>query len=204
MQELKNSTKLDKSYATYRKIINYQLPYKFSYLDDWLLKKSNLLLAESKQLYNKINLQNNNISLLSKNYKKYQRGTIVKVDFGIGIGSEMSQVHFAIVLNNYDNYKNNVLTVINSLIHNYIVEIEEKLSLCKDDPIKITKMHKVLNSYQLNDTNTYACCSLITTISKTRIVSPINEYDIVGHKKCPKEILNLIDRAVNDRFTAKY
>ena len=112
MQELKNSTKLDKSYATYRKIINYQLPYKFSYLDDWLLKKSNLLLAESKQLYNKINLQNNNISLLSKNYKKYQRGTIVKVDFGIGIGSEMSQVHFAIVLNNYDNYKNNVLTVI--------------------------------------------------------------------------------------------
>ena len=47
-----------------------------------------------------------------KSYYKYKRGTIVFVDFGIGIGSEFSLPHFAIVLNNKDNPKNGLLTVV--------------------------------------------------------------------------------------------
>jgi len=125
----------------------------------------------------------------------------------------MSQIHFAIVLNNYDNPKNNILTVIpltstpskfnlnlNNLITDLIIEIEEEIKLCKDDKVKKTKLHNVLNYYKTNKKNTYACCSLITTISKTRILSPINEYDIIGRKKCSNEVLNLIDDDIKDKF----
>lgn len=77
-------------------------PYKFAYLDEWLLKNSKLLLTEAKEYETKTN----------QTYKTYKRGTIIKVDFGVNLGSEMSQVHFAIVLNNYDNPKNNILTVV--------------------------------------------------------------------------------------------
>ena len=67
------------------------------------MKNSKLLLAETKIFESKTN---------SNKYKTYKRGTIIKVDFGVNLGSEMAQVHFAIVLNNYDNTNNNVLTIV--------------------------------------------------------------------------------------------
>lgn len=207
-QEINDNIKLDKSYINYHNIINQQLPYKFTYLDDWLLKKSNLLLEETNLIQNKEN----------KNYKKYERGTIIKVDFGVSLGSEMSQIHFAIILNNYDNFKNNILTVIpltstkskfnlnlNSLITDLIIETEQEIKRLENienikEKIKLTKLHNVLNYYKTNKKNTFACCSLITTISKTRILSPINEYDIIGRKKCSKEIMDLIDNDIKNKF----
>lgn len=99
--KIQEKIRLDKSYINYHNIIDKKLSYKFAYLDEWLLKNSKLLLSES----NEYEMQTN------KKFKTYKRGTIIKVDFGVGLGSEMSQVHFAIVLNNYDNPKNNVLTV---------------------------------------------------------------------------------------------
>ena len=207
-QEVNNNIKLDKSYINYNNIINKKLPYKFTYLDDWLLKKSNLLLEETKLLENKE----------KKNYKNYERGTIIKVDFGVSLGSEMSQIHFAIVLNNYDNPKNNILTVIpltstkskfnlnlKSLITDLIIEIEQEIKKLENskninEKVKLTKLYNVLNYYKTNKKNTFACCSLITTISKTRILSPINEYDIIGRKKCSKEIMDLIDSDIKNKF----
>ena len=147
-QEVNDNIKLDKSYINYHNIINQQLPYKFTYLDDWLLKKSNLLLEETKLLKNKEN----------KKYKNYERGTIIKVDFGVSLGSEMSQIHFAIVLNNYDNPKNNILTVIpltstkskfnlnlKSLITDLIIEIEQEIKKIENskninEKVKLTKL----------------------------------------------------------------
>lgn len=208
-QEVNDNIKLDKSYINYHNIINQQLPYKFTYLDDWLLKKSNLLLEETKLLKNKEN----------KKYKNYERGTIIKVDFGVSLGSEMSQIHFAIVLNNYDNPKNNILTVIpltstkskfnlnlKSLITDLIIKIEQEINKLENskninEKVKLTKLYNVLNYYKTNKKNTFACCSLITTISKTRILSPINEYDIIGRKKCSKEIMDLIDNDIKNKFT---
>lgn len=92
------SAKLNKAFDNYKIIINKNLPYKFSYLDEWIYKNSNLLLNEAENIVQK--------------YKTYKRGTIIKVDFGVNIGSEMSQVHFAIVLSKSDNPRNNVLTVL--------------------------------------------------------------------------------------------
>ena len=41
---LKERIRLDKSYINYHDIIDKNLPYKFAYLDEWLLKNSKLLL----------------------------------------------------------------------------------------------------------------------------------------------------------------
>jgi hypothetical protein len=48
LTKIKDSIKIDKSYINYQKVIDMKLPYKFSYLDDWLLKKSKLLLKETE------------------------------------------------------------------------------------------------------------------------------------------------------------
>lgn len=45
-------------------------------------------------------------------YKVYKRGTVIFVDFGINVDNELSGNHFAIVVNNKDNYRNGVLTVV--------------------------------------------------------------------------------------------
>jgi hypothetical protein len=128
----------------------------------------------------------------------------------------MSQIHFAIVLNNYDNYKNNVLTVIpltstyskynlnlNYLIYDLIENIKQQIEKNQDNPVITKKLYNVLDYYKSNSKHTYACTSLITTISKTRILSPLNEYDIIGRKKCSVEILNLIDNDIKDKFMYK-
>lgn len=91
-------TRLNNAFINYNNIIEKSLLYKFAYLDEWLLKESKLLLQETKKE--------------KMSFRTYKRGTIIKVDFGVGLHSEMSQVHFAIVINNYDNPKNSVLTVL--------------------------------------------------------------------------------------------
>lgn len=71
---------------------------KFLYLPDWSLSQSNYFCNECFNPKDR--------------YWKFERGSIVFVDFGINIGSEMSNRHFAIVLNKYDSPKNRTLTVI--------------------------------------------------------------------------------------------
>ena len=217
-ESLKEKIRLDKSYINYHTIIDKKLPYKFAYLDGWLLKESKLLLEETSKFENNKERQT---------YKTYKRGTIIKVDFGVNLGSEMSQVHFAIVLNNYDNPRNNVLTVvpltsksskfnldlevliINTLIDKVkkeltklgIAEEHNSKELSLEENIKLKKLNTLLSYYKSNQKYTYACCSLVTTISKTRIFKPINEYDIIGREKCSDEIMNKIDKEILDKFT---
>ena len=225
--EIKNNIekniKIDYAYNNYHDIISKKLPYKFVYLNDWLLKKSKILKKEAELLEKKIKnskIKNDN------NYKTYQRGTIIKADFGIGIGSEMSQVHFAIVINNYDNPKSNVLTVIpltskqnrfnlnlGTLIIDLLTEkVKKELKPIKENEInkhnndatelvKLKKIDTLLSYYKSYIKKTYACCNLITTISKERIFPPINEYDIIGKARCSNEILNDIDKEIKKNFT---
>lgn len=46
---LKERIRLDKSYINYHDTIDKNLPYKFAYLDEWLLKNSKLLLSEANK-----------------------------------------------------------------------------------------------------------------------------------------------------------
>ena len=221
--DIENNSKIDNAYKNFNYIIEKKLPYKFSYLDKWIFKESELLIKEARQLENKINSPVKNKNKL---FRTYQRGTIVKADFGIGIGSEMSQIHFAIVLNNFDNPRNNVLTVIpltskinkfnlylGTLIIDLLIKkiqiefepiskkINNNIIINKDEKIKLNNLNNLIIYYKKNIKCTFACCNLITTISKQRIFLPENKYDIIGKARCSNEIMDKIDTEIKKMFT---
>lgn len=82
---------------------NYKYAYetahvKFKKIGNWLEKQSSIFRNEAdNKVYNKPN---------------FKRGEIIKVDFGVNMGSELSNTHFAIVLNNDDNNSVDNITVI--------------------------------------------------------------------------------------------
>ncbi|HBI0820645.1 TPA: type II toxin-antitoxin system PemK/MazF family toxin, partial [Staphylococcus aureus] len=72
---------------------------KFKFLPNWLETTSYWFNME----------HNNNIN---KKYKKFSRGSIIYLDFGINIGHEFSGRHFGIVLNKNDSPYNSLVTVV--------------------------------------------------------------------------------------------
>ena len=89
--------KINKSFDIFKEIYNSK-DFKFRNLGNFLERQANILKSEYKKTtLNKI---------------KLKRGNIIMVDFGINLGSELSGIHFAIVLNNDDNYNVDNVTVI--------------------------------------------------------------------------------------------
>ena len=218
--ENKLENKIYKAHCIYVEIMNKKLPYKFKYLEDWRFLEANILLNEANKMEN--NLYSNN--KINFNYWKFKRGTLLQANFGIGLGSEMSEVHFAIVISNFDNLKNDVITVIpltsksgkfnldlGELISEKLnkkikLEMESCLLMNIEDSEykeKMEKINKLTSYYNLEKRKTYACCSLVTTISKSRVLKPVNEYDIIGRTICNSEIMDKIDEETINRFISK-
>lgn len=89
---------------------------KFRFLPNWLEKESNLFLSETQNT--------------SKSYNVLKRGSLIFVDFGINIGSELSNRHWAVVLNKNDSPKSRNLTVLP------ISSKEKKFSVMIDEVIQ--------------------------------------------------------------------
>ncbi|ELU6316002.1 type II toxin-antitoxin system PemK/MazF family toxin [Listeria ivanovii subsp. londoniensis] len=89
----------------------------YEYLPNWLVNKSIYL--------KKYRLEGQRL------FKKYHRGSLVMIDFGVNVGNEISGNHFGIVLNKYDNPKNGVLTVIpvTSKKREYLIELDSLISV---------------------------------------------------------------------------
>lgn len=104
--------KLQQALQNNLQISNLNLPNKFRSFESWELTRSQRLLFE--------------IGRTKNTYKRFPRGSIVKVDFGVNVGGEFSEQHFAITLNKKDNMYNNILTVIplTSKKHNNSVELK--------------------------------------------------------------------------------
>lgn len=99
-QEIKKKCKsLDHSNETFKNIVENCNNPKFTNLDRWQNFQAQSFKEENT-------LKNNS------KYKYYKRGTIVFVNFGTSIGSELSGHHFAIVLNRKDNPYSRTLTVL--------------------------------------------------------------------------------------------
>lgn len=91
-QILKASKNFEKVHSTFKN------NNKFRFLPNWLEKESNLFLSETQNT--------------SKSYNVLKRGSLIFVDFGINIGSELSNRHWAVVLNKNDSPKSRNLTVL--------------------------------------------------------------------------------------------
>lgn len=153
------------------KLINTEDNKKFQKLDQWLEKESNIFTEETFSFH--------------ENYPNFKRGEIIKVDFGINIGSEWSHTHFAIVLNKDDTTKNDNITVI---------PLTSKKGYNKIFLGKIVSSLKINEKY---NKDTYAAISHVTTISKKRIMPMRKKYT------CNSAILDKIDIEIIKSLTNK-
>ncbi|MCO8220651.1 type II toxin-antitoxin system PemK/MazF family toxin [Streptococcus suis] len=93
---------------------------KTRHLPTWLYEKA-LLLRKERRRYR---------SGYTPKYKVYPRGALIFVNFGVNIGAELSNYHWAIVLNNFDSPKSPKLTVIpiSSKSNKFSVKIDGLIS----------------------------------------------------------------------------
>lgn len=154
---------IDIACKNYKKVNNSK-KRKFNKLDEWLNKESSIFIQETKE--------NGELFL------KYKRGQIIKVDFGVNIGTELSHTHFAIVLNNDDTIMTDNLTVV---------------PLTSKDGYRRINLGKLISN-SFNTTKykktTYAYITQIKTISKKRIL--LNNKKIM----CSNDILEKIDNEI--------
>ncbi len=219
-------------------------------------------------------------------YQKYKRGSVVMVNFGTNVGYELSGNHFAVVINQDDNYRNGVVTVIPltskekrhylklddsilELVMNaqneyidmlldaqklhdehtreislamsnieenfdkiksiigkgnesslkyqdllikmldendkYIEKLKELNELTKKESNEIEenmdKLYLVLDKYNEKDKASYAMVKNIVTISKLKILKPINKFDPIGKIYISNSSLDKIDKEIINNFT---
>ncbi|ONK25751.1 hypothetical protein BVE86_09310 [Streptococcus azizii] len=93
---------------------------KTRFLPNWLDSKARLLRQERRHYQAKY----------KRRYKVYPRGALVFVNFGVNIGAELSNHHWAVVLNNFDSPNSQKLTVIpiSSKSNKFAVKIDGLIS----------------------------------------------------------------------------
>lgn len=201
MQEEKNINHLKLIEAHKNNIIisDKRMSDKYTYFEDSKLDESKTLLYE--------------IEKKPVHFNRYFRGEIVRVKFGVKIGSEFSGDHFAIVISKKDTMMNPTLHVIpitskkhqksldiGSILYNE-VEIK-KLKKLKtkyaNDNSKIKKINKVINYYsKRKQVKSFACIDHIKTISKLSISKTLfKEFDYLPNIKCNKKVLNKINNEI--------
>lgn len=159
--------KIDKACETFKLVKNSNIT-KFNKLDDWLIKESNIFLDKTKPK--------------CTNYLRYKKGQLIKVDFGVNVGTELSHTHFAIVLNDDDTIKTDNLTV---------------LPLTSKNGYKRIYLGDIVgsNNNSLKYQNiTYGMITQIKTISKKRILLNNTKYvcNNTTMKKIKKAIIDYI------------
>lgn len=143
---------------------------KFNKLDQWLDKESDIFIKETNNTKN-------------ATYKKLKRGQLIKVDFGINIGSELCHTHFAIVINKIDSIYSDNIT---------IVPITSKPGKSRINIGKV--LHLIYPNSSKYNLDCYINVSQIKTISKTRIFQNNKNYI------CDNNILNKIDNEIIKMF----
>lgn len=166
-------------------------------------------LNESETLLYEINVK-------PKYFKRYGRGRIIRVRFGVNVGSEFSGDHFAIVISKNDTAFNPVLHVIpiTSKKHKSCINIgkilvdENKINNLKeqysnsDDDIEKKKIKECLKYYEgRKNVTSYAIVEHLKTVSKLSIAKPINEYDYIDELRISEELLQKIYEEIIKEFT---
>ena len=117
----------------------------------------------------------------------YKRGDIVHAHFGYNIGNELGGTHFAVVVENNNNIKNGLVT---------LVPISS-LEAGKTE----TDLHKteVFLGKIIGNTECFAMPTQIRPISKLRIIKPKHKND--GKKTLSGDLLDKIDEQIKLIFT---
>ena len=119
---------------------------------------------------------------------KKHRSHVFWVELGINIGSEFNDPHYAVVV------KESKYTAI-------VVPLtskKDKVPKWIQDDDTIIPIGKV-EGFEDNETECYACISMIRSVSKRRLSSKVNGK-FVKLKLLPEQ-MDKIDRVINNRFT---
>ena len=201
-QQENNHLKLIKTHNNNIKISDMNLPNKYTEFENSKLNESETLLYE--------------INIKPTRFKRYARGQIIKVKFGVNIGSEFSGDHYAIVVSKGDTMMNPILHVIpltskkhnynikiNNILYNekYINELENKLKLEKNK-VNIKELKKCIRYYKNRcNKDSYACIKHLKTISKLSICKDMNKYDYLKKLKISSSTLKKIDEEIIKEYT---
>lgn len=161
----KEEEKIDTACKKFKIVQKSNYP-KYLKLDEWLEKESNIFEDETKGT--------------SYNYLKYKRVQLIKVDFGINIGTEISHTHYAIVLNSDDTIRNDNITVL---------PLTSKSGYKRINLGNIVMDNNKAIKYQ---NKTYGIITQIKTISKKRVL--LNSKKTI----CDKFTMDKIQNALND------
>ena len=150
--------KIEESVKNYKRAYKSKNP-KFFKLGNWLKKESTIFKNEK---IDRVEIK-----------PSYERGEIIKVDFGVNMGSVLSNIHYAIVLNSDDNEFVDNITV---------------LPLTSKEGYKrlLLGKLKVSNIYDGNKSS-YALITQVTTISKNKILPRFEKF------YCSEDMLNSIN-----------
>lgn len=99
IKEKESHKNINKACDIFKEISDNSHNPKFEHIDTWLYKVSNNFKKENKKE-------------ISGLFPRFNYGTIIKVDFGINTGSELSNPHFAIVLEKFDSTKSDSITIL--------------------------------------------------------------------------------------------
>ena len=194
--------KLIKAHQNNIIISTMNLKDKYTHFEDSQLNKSKTLLYE--------------ISRNNRKYKQYGRGKIVRVKFGVNVGSEFSGDHFAIVVSKQDTMMSSTLHVVPITSKKHLKNINiGNILYCQKE---IDNLNKIFN-YTIDNkekrkikscikfyekrknTISYACYDHMKTISKLSIANDINEFDYISKLKCPPNIMKKIDECIIKEYT---
>lgn len=99
LNEKETYKRIDNASNNFKEIADNVNNTKFEHIDSWLYRTS--------LQFKKENNQKDQIT-----YPRFDYGTIIKVDFGVNIGSELSNPHFAIVLEKFDSTRSDSITIL--------------------------------------------------------------------------------------------
>lgn len=200
--KIKKHLKLIKTYQNNIIISDMNLKNKYTHFENSKLNESKTLLFE--------------IEKNPKLFKRYARGRIVKVKFGVNVGSEFSGDHFAIIISKGDTMMSPTLHVIPLTSKKHLKNIdvgnvlysEEEINKLKSllekttDKKEIKKIKKCIDYYEKRkDKTSYACIDHLKTISKLSICKYINNYDYLPNLKIDNKILKQIDDEIIKEYT---
>ena len=202
MKQETRHLKLMKAYNNNIQISDMNLKDKYTEFEKSKLNESETLLYE--------------ISVKPNRFKRYSRGQIVKVKFGVNIGSEFSGDHYAVVISKQDTMLNPIIHVIplTSQKHNYNIELDnllyneeeinklKKLLVNEQDKNNIKKIKQCIKYYSnRKDKISYACIKHLKTVSKLSVCKPINEFDYLNKIKMSNSLLRKIDEEIIKEYT---
>lgn len=203
IQKTRKHLKLLDAYENNIEISDKNLGDKFTHFEDSKLDESKTLLFETNKV--------------TKTFQRYSRGSIVRVKFGVNIGSEFSGDHFAIVISKGDTAYNSVLHIIpitskkhkkslnvGNILYNENEINNLKVILENETNIEnIKNIKRVIKYYEYRkETVSYACIDHIKTVSKLSVNKTMfKSYDYLEKIKCNDELLKIIDECIIKEYT---